>query len=79
MSDNTAVTQQTPDEPESKRRIVVEARVREVVVAFRQGASNIWITPEFLTALEEKVERLIEDAVNRCGHNKRSKLRAQDL
>ncbi len=76
MSESAAVTQQTPDEPESKRRIVVEAQVR---LLLRNQRPTIKVSAEFLQTLDYRVKLLIQDAAERCGANRRRTLKPQDL
>jgi len=66
-----------PEQPAAKKErelLIVQSKVREIIRAREMRASD-----DFITALSEHVQQVIERAIQRAGANKRSTLRDADV
>jgi histone H3/H4 len=66
-----------PEQPAAKKErelLIVQSKVREIIRAREMRASD-----DFITALSEHVQHVIERAIQRAAANKRSTLRDADV
>jgi histone H3/H4 len=59
------------------KNLVIESRVKDYVK--EQGGADLRVAGDFSAKLDEKVQELLKDAVNRAKENGRKTLQTQDL